>query len=241
MRRTIRSGVSSLAFGLLLVALALGAGCSTKRGPGELFAPDGAGQIVVDATLIVGQPMPRVLVRQTLSPSEPYDRNAAAVAGADVRILEVGGAEHQLTDTGNGRYLTASPPVIRPRTEYRLLVHTPDGRTASATTTTPDSFRVRDWVLLDDPSLALRRRLATYRDFPADSDSVYVVESNQLVYQDGLLEARFDRGSVIAFQVGLQSLDPGSPYVIDADFLSEEDLADLTRDSSSPALTAERI
>ena len=223
----------------LIFALAFGVGCSTERGPGELFAPDGVGQIVVDATLIVGQPMPRVLLRKTMSPGEPYDRDAAAVAGADVRIFEAGSVEHQLTDTGNGRYLSASPPVIQPRTEYRLLVQTADGRTVTATTTTPDAFRVRDWVLLDDPSLALRRRLATYRDFPADSDSVYVVDSNQLVYQDGLLEARFDRGAVIAFQVGLQSLEFDSPYVIDADFLSEEDLAELTRDSSSPALTAE--
>ena len=39
--------------------------------------------------------------------------------------------------------------------------------------------------------------------------------------------------------MGLQSLELGSPYVIDADFLSEEDLAELTRASSSPALTAE--
>lgn len=225
--------------GLVALGLALGTGCSTERKPGDLFAPEGIGQIVVDATLIVGQPMPRVILRKTLSPAEPYDRNAAAVPGADVRIVEGGAVEHPLTDTGNGRYQSASPPVIRPNTEYRLVVRTADGRTVTATTVTPDSFRVRDWLLLDDRSLTFRRRLATYRDFPVDSDSVYIVESNRLVYQDGLLEARFDRGNVLAFQVGLQSLDLSSPYVIDADFLSEEDLAELTRDSSSPPLAAE--
>ncbi|HEU4724030.1 MAG TPA: DUF4249 family protein [Candidatus Eisenbacteria bacterium] len=228
-----------IAHTLLLLALTLGAACSTERDPGDLLSPEGVGQIVVDGTLIVGQPMPRVLVRKTLSPAEPYDRDAAGVEGADVRILEAGTTEYQLTDTGNGRYVPASPPIIQPNTEYRLLVRTADGRNVSATTTTPGVFNVQDWVLLDDPSLTLRRRLATYKDFPVDSDSVYVVDSNRLVYQDGLLEARFDRGAVLAFQVGLQSLDPNTPYVIDADFLDEEDLAELTRDSSSPPLAAE--
>ena len=223
---------------LILIGLALGAGCSTERKPGDLFAPEGIGQIVVDATLIVGQAMPRVLLRKTQSPAEPYDRDAATVSGADVRIVEGGSVEYQLTDTGNGRYLPAVAPLIRPGTEYRLVVRTADGRTVTATTVTPDTFRVREWLLLDDPSLAVRRRIATYRDFPVDSDSVYVVASNQLVYQDGLLEARFDRGNVVAYQVGLQSLDIGTPYVIDADFLSEEDLAELTRDTSSPTLSA---
>ena len=223
---------------LLLIGLALGAGCSTERKPGDLLAPEGIGQIVVDATLIVGREMPRVLLRETQSPAEPYDRNAATVYDADVRIVEGGSVEHQLFDTGYGAYLAAVRPIIRPGTEYRLVVRTADGRTVTATTVTPDSFRVREWLLLDDPSLAVRRRLATSRDFPVNPDSVYLVASNQLGYQDGLLEARLDPGVVVAYQVGLRSLDDGSPYVIDADFLSEEDLADLTRDSFSPPLAA---
>jgi hypothetical protein len=226
---------------LLLLFVAAGTACSTKRDPRDLLAPSEVGKIVVDGTLIVGKPMPGITLRRTLSPADPYDPDAAAVLGADVRITEGGTTETQLSDLGDGRYVVSGPPpIIRPLTEYRLVVRVPDGRTVAATTLTPDSFRVRDWVLLDDPSLVLRHRLATYRDFPTDPDSVYIVDSNRLVYQDGLLEAQFDRGSALAFQVGLKSLDLGSPYVIDADFLSPEDLAKLTRDSSSPPLLAEQ-
>lgn len=229
-----------IALPLLVAALLAGAGCSTDREPGELLAPGELGTVVVDATLLVGQPVSRVLLRQTLSPAEPYDRDAAAVSGADVRIVEAGGAEIPLAETSPGRYESPSPPLVKPRTEYQLVVRTADGRTVTASTVTPDTFHVQDWVLLDETSLAVRRSLATYADFPSYPDSVYYVDSNQLVYQDGLLEARFARGAEIAFQVGLSSLDPGSPYVIDADFLSEEDLAELTRDSASPPLIAEQ-
>ena len=226
---------------ILLVALLASAGCSTERKPGDLLAPGELGEIVVDGTLIVGQPVSRVLLRKTLSPADPYDPAAAAVSGAVVRIVEVGGAGIPLAETSAGRYESPSPPpLVKPRTEYRLEVQTADGRTVTASTVTPDTFHVDDWVLLDQASLAIRRSLAVASDFPVDPDSVYVVDSNQLVYQDGLLEARFARGGEIAFQVGLHSLDPGSPYVIDADFLSEEDLADLKRDSSSPPLVSEQ-
>lgn len=220
--------------------LLLASACSTERKPGDLFAPEGIERIVVDATLIVGQPMSRVMVRRTLSPAVPYDRNAAAVTGADVRITEADSVAYAMADLGGGRYESAAAPIVRPGTTYRLVVRTANGKVVTASTTTPAAFSVREWVLLDDPSLAVRRTLATYADFPSDPDSVYSAPSNQLVYQDGLLEARFDRGNVLAFQVGLQSLDLGSPYVIDADFLSEDDLAELTRDSSSPALAAEQ-
>jgi hypothetical protein len=228
----------TIALRILVVALLASLGCSTERKPGELFAPGELGVIVVDGTLIVGRPLPRILLRKTLSPAEPYDRAAAAVPGADVRIVEAGGAETILTDFGLGFYEAQTPPLVKPRTEYQLVVRTADGRTVTASTVTPDTFHVDDWVLLDQTSLAIRSTLSTYADFPSQPDSVYYAPSNQLVYQDGLLEARFPRGDVIAFQVGLQSLDVGSPYVIDADFLSEDDLAQLTRDSSSPPLIA---
>ena len=94
---------------ILFLGLALGTGCSTERKPGELLAPENIGQIVVDAALIVGHPMSRVLLRKTLSPAEPYDRNAAAVPGADVRIVEAGGVEYPLIEVGHGRYEPAGP------------------------------------------------------------------------------------------------------------------------------------
>ena len=228
-----------LALRFLIAALLLSLGCSTERKPGDLFAPGELGEIVVDARLIVGEPVSRVVLRKTLSPAEPYDPAAAAVSGAVVRIQEVGGPTIAFDDFSGGQYVPVSAPVVKPRTEYRLEVHTADGQTVTASTVTPDSFHVDDWVLLDQTTLAVRRSLAVYTDFPSYPDSVYYVDSNQLVYQDGLLEARFPRGDVIAFQVGLQSLDIGSPYVIDADFLSEEDLANLTRDTASPPLLAQ--
>jgi len=108
----------------------------------------------------------------------------------------------------------------------------------TAQTTTPDTFRVREWVLLDESTLAVRRRLAVPSDFPDDPDRVFLTSSNLLVYQDGLVEARFDRGRAIAFQMALFNLETDSPLLIDADFLSEEDKLKIERESSSPPLDA---
>jgi hypothetical protein len=115
---------------LFVIGLALSTGCSTERKPGDLLAPANLGEIVVDATLIVGQPMSRLLLRKTLSPAEPYDRNAAAVPGADVRIVEGGSVEYQLVDRGNGRYEAEPPPFIQPNTEYRAISDNPSERRA---------------------------------------------------------------------------------------------------------------
>ena len=230
--------------GLILPAL-LGPGCSTDRDPRDLLAPRDVGTIIVDARLIVGRAMPMIRLRTTQSPNEPYDDRNAALNGAVIEVYaSTGDTIRYVPDDLLGRYVpwptppTYILPSVLPNTTYRLYVRAPDGRVVTAETTTPAPFRVREWLLLDDPTLTVRRELATYDDFPVEPDSVYIVESNQLVYQDGLVEARFDRGSALAFQVGLFSLDLDSPYVIDADFLSEEDLADLTRTTSSPAFEA---
>lgn len=230
----------------LLCLLLLGVGCG-KRNPGDLLAPAEVGTIVVDAQLIVGQMMPDIRLRLTQSPAEPYDPDAEALEDAYVEVTTSAGDTIRYVDYAGfspRRYITElrfngyPSPVVLPNTTYSLRVVAPDGRVVTASTTTPDSFNVREWLLLEDPSLAVRRTLATYDDFPNFPDSVYYVESNQLVYQDGLLEARFDRGNALAFQVGLFSLDPGSPFVIDADFLDPEDLEDLERETSSPPFEA---
>jgi hypothetical protein len=224
-----------------LTALMLG--CSGKRNPRDLLAPREAGTIVVDARLIVGSGFPPIELRTTRSPAEPYNGEEAALIGAKVAIF-TGPGDSILYQRISGphyepyRVTGSMYYAIRPNTTYYLRVEAADGRIVTAQTTTPDSFHVRDWVLLDDPSLAVRRRLATYADFQESPDSVYIVDSNQLIYQDGLLEARFDRGNAIGFQVGIYSLDNHSPIVIDADFLSDKDLANLARESSSPAFDA---
>ena len=223
-------------------------GCSTERNPSDLFAPGEVGTVVVDATLVVGRDFPIIRLRRTLSPDRPYDPDVAAVSLADVRIETPGGgwmAYSDLTTVTEGAYApqggrgaTIPPRTVQPNTTYRLVVRTADGRVVTATTTTPGDFHVSDWLQLDDPSLTLRAHLRPFSDYPVNPDSAYAAPENRIVYQDGLLEARFDRGGALAFQVGLKNLEANSPYVIDADFLSQHDLASLTRDSSSPALDA---
>jgi len=230
----------------LIMALLLGVGCSTKRSPGDLLAPGQVGVIVVDAQLIVGRPMPRLFLRTTQAPGAPYDRDAAVLRMATVQITNSVGDTIDYFDytlISRGAYVPDDAGGTRlhdvlPNTTYSLRVVAPDGRVVTAETTTPDSFHVRDWLLLDDPTLAIRRRLVTREDFSVDGDSVYVVDTNQLTYQDGLLEARFDRGNAVGYHVGLFSRDIGSPLVIDADFLSEEDKASLDRETSSPPFEA---
>lgn len=227
---------------LCCFAFAISSGCSTKRDPSDLLAPNEVGTIVVQATLVVGQDFPKVTLSRTLSPDQPYDEDAAALPGADVRIFTGASGEVEYYDVGNGLYRTFSgniPNEVQPHTEYRLVVRAADGRIVTATTTTPDSFSVRDWLLLEDPSLEIRRRLATFADYQTQPDSLYFDPANQLIYQDGLLEARFDRVDAAAYVVGIESLDNNSPFVIDADYLSEEDLAQFQRLTSSPPLAAD--
>jgi hypothetical protein len=89
-------------------------------------------------------------------------------------------------------------------------------------------------VVLDETTLEPIRRLGTFEEM---GDQVYA--QNELVYSQGLFEARFDRPDVPAFQVGLFSLDPDSDYVIDPEFFEEEDFEDLERVISTPMLVGE--
>lgn len=232
------------AFALFSCLLALAAGCSGKRDPKSLLGPTGAGTIVVDARLIVGQIMPEIRLSTTQSPDGVYSWRRSKLSGADIWIYTSDGDTVLFYDQGQGddyHWFTATSGralTVRPGTTYFLRVAAPDGRIVTAQTTTPDSFRVREWLLVDDATLAVRRHLARPSDFYSYADSVYIVDSNQLIYQDGLVEARFDRGTAIAFQMALFNLENNSPLLIDADFLSEADKASLDRESSSPPLDA---
>jgi hypothetical protein len=209
--------------------------CSTDREPGELFAPDEVGALVVDATLIVGDEFPLVLLSRTLSPEAVFSTDAVAVGGAEVSIRWDGNiATYQQLRPGIYGPLAAAP-VVEPATTYRLEVRTLEDEILTATTTTPDAFSVRSWVLLDDAGETVVRRLSTFAEH---GDSIFEQPENRLVYQVGLLEARFERGGEIAFQIGLSSLDDGSEFVIDPDFFEEEDFEDLERDVSSPPFDA---
>lgn len=122
---------------------------------------------------------------------------------------------------------------VLPEADYVVEVRTERGETLRAVTRTPPCFSVDSWVLLDDADFRVRRELMAFDGVGNDS---LVFDVNRLVYTDGLLEARFVRPEVPAFQVGLFSLDEDSDYVIDPDFFDPEDFEELERRNSSPAL-----
>ncbi|GJM43650.1 MAG: hypothetical protein DHS20C21_04920 [Gemmatimonadota bacterium] len=216
------------------------AGCSTDREPGDLFAPSNEGTIVLDAVLIVDAPFPSVYLSRSAALDEDFTRDGVAVRGADVRI-ESGGGEILVRYADAigpaGRYDPAGPnPSVLPETEYRIRVMTADGELVTAVTQTPARFQVTDWVQLDARGEAVQETLATVRDL---GDAVFDDPRNRIPYAEGLLEARFDRPDVPAFQVGVVNLEEDSDLVVDSSIFSEEDLQDLDRQLSSPPLAAD--
>jgi len=224
-RRWMRAG--------LAVAFMLGMGCSTNRDPSEFFVPNDVGTLVVDALLQVGRPMPSVTVSRALSPAIAYSPRAAAELHATVRVRELARniTVGYLESAPPGTYVAAVPVQVLPATTYELEVVTAAGETVRSRTTTPTNLSVDRWVLLDQQGQTERHDLET---FASAGDSVYHAAPNQLVYADGLLEARFGRPDVEAFQLGLFSIDPGSDFVIRPELFSESDLAKIDRQTSSP-------
>lgn len=201
---------------------------------------------VVDAVLLVGEPMPDIYLTRTVQPGATFDTSNALIPDATVRIenLSPGGDVLAYSyRSESGRYTPDLPkgetrPLVAEDTEYRLIADLPSGEAIHATTRTPSRFRVDDWVVLENDGETLRKTLRRFRDMESP-DSVYNDPNNQLDYSDGLLQARIDRPDVPAFQVGLSSLDLDSDFVIDPDFFEEEDFEELDRISSSPPLVAE--
>jgi hypothetical protein len=222
---------------LVALVCAVAIGCSTSRDPASLFVPQDVGTLVVDAVLIVGRPAPRVTVTRALSPEVAYTLEAAGETGATVRVQELpsGPVLNYTEDDQPGVYLSTDSTRVKPNTTYALTVVTIDGEIVGAETTTPEAFKVDQWLLLDETGDNVRRELATY---DALGDSVYSAPENQVVYADGLLEARFSRPNVVAFQIGVFSLDPESDFVIEPEFFDPEDFEAIERQGSSPALEA---
>ena len=208
-------------------------GCSTEREAGDLFGAElDTGRLVVDALLIVDRPLPEILLTETIAPGQPVTDVNSGVAGASVSI-EVGNHTFTYVNNAQTRALYLPPsgvPIVLPNTVYKLTVHS-EGRLAMATTLTPDRFRIREAVLLDDQTQSVTRHFFTF----ADNPDVFVAPENQVLYQDGLLEVRFDPGQAVGYQVGVLSLDEGSPFVIQADFLDDDDFG---RNVSSPPFLA---
>ena len=202
-------------------------GCKVERDPSSLFGPDASGVLVVDALLIVDKPLPQVLISETVKANAGYSERWEGVGDAEVVISQ--GEQTFLYSPGfaAGSYMPPSnAPLVLPNTIYNLRVRS-QGREATAQTITPGRFDIREAVLLDDETLEVIRPLNRYEDGN--------VEENRIVYQDGLLEMRFDPLPVSGYHIAIESLDPTSDFVIYSDLVDEDERADFERYGSSPA------
>ncbi len=219
-------------------ALCVSSACSTDRGPGELFGSQiDEGRLVLDALLIVDRPLPDILLSKTIAPGQPVTDDNSGVAGARVEIQTEGRNFIYANDPDQKSLYRppADPSVVLPETIYTIRVEA-GSRVLTGTTVTPARLSIREGVLLDEESLAVTRQFRTFRD---GEEAVFGSPENQVVYQEGLLEARFDPITAAGYRVGIFSLDMGSPFVIDGDFLDDSDFADFNRQESSPAFEAE--
>jgi hypothetical protein len=114
-----------------------------------------------------------------------------------------------------------------------LTVVTEENERLTATTTTPPRLEVAEWVLLDATGSTVERRLQTFITW---GDSVYYAPENQLVYSEGLFEVRLKPSTPAGYQVGVFSLDLESDFVIDPEFLEDEDFEEFERRFSSPPI-----
>ncbi|MCK5619784.1 MAG: DUF4249 family protein [Candidatus Krumholzibacteria bacterium] len=220
---------------LSLIAFVV-AGASCER---ELFSPDDVGTLVVNSMLFVDKPFDDIYLYRAQSAETPFDPLKAAERGARVTIRTKTAAIQFREEPGApGRYtwLGSAPPyvnTVEPETTYWLEIVTRSGETLTATTTTPPRLTVTDWVLLDDLGVTVERRLRTFAEL---DDSVYYAPENQLIYSEGLLEAWPDPVATAAYQAGIYSIDKDSDFVIDPEFLDEEDFEEFERNISSPPI-----
>jgi hypothetical protein len=223
----------------VLAAALAAAGCTPERDASNFFSPEQVDILVIDAVLIVGEPLPFLRLSRTLAPDAPYTLANSGENDATVVVTDETGAQTVYADDPGPEGLYAPvgpPPVVRPGTTYDLFVQTERGEILTARTTTPAPLRVARWVALDPTNGSELRELATYA---TAGEGVYDAPENQLPYASVLVEAQLDPQDVQGFQLALFSLDPDSDYVIDPPFFEEDDFAELNREGSSPALAAE--
>lgn len=236
-------------FVLLILGSALGLSACGER---VVFNTDGVDIVVVDAQLIVDEPLPAVFLGRTIDPQLPATSQNAGEVGASVQIADEDGNVFDYAAwvrlpgeliAPRGRYLPVVPDgadpsdyVVRPGVRYDLTVVTSRDETVRATTTTPPRFDVEEWLVLDfDLDV-----ISSIQDFDAAGDSIYTVTSNQLEWGASLLEARFERDPVVpGYQVAIFNLDPDSDFAIEPDFFEDEDFEDLDREGSSPMFDAD--
>ena len=221
-----------------LPLIVLLAACDPQRDPATLFAPEDVDVPVVDCLLVVGQPLPTILLSRTQPADQPYVFWNAAIRQADILLVADAGDTtiyHEADAPGFYHPPHFLVPLVEPQTTYHLIVTTVEGERITAETTTPARLSVSEWVLLAGDGNPEDRALGTFAEF---GDLVYQVPENQLVYPRGILEARLEATDAPGFQLAIFSLDFGSDLVIDPPFLDEDDLAAIERDSSSPVFEA---
>lgn len=207
-----------------------------QRRSGSLFAPSEGNGVVVEAILIVDGPLPPVQVRRTSAPGEPYAAASAGLADADVSIRH--GDEvfaYQPHPSVAGSYLPpAGAPNVEPASLYELRVVTDTDPAVRATTQTPPRMRIGQVALLNDDQVNGEYvEVGRLRLF-SETDDVYRVPENQLEYTRVIMKARLEHdGQAPSYQFGVANLEPGSPLLIDSDWLEEED---LERRETSPLL-----
>jgi hypothetical protein len=211
--------------------------CTPDRDPASLFAPGQLDVPVVDALLVIDKPLPEILLSRTVAANVPFDLAAAAIRDADVRVVVAGSDtvlyEQHPVIPGCYWLVTDEPPLVQADTLYELLVVTDTGEQVYAATTTPAALVIDEWVLLDRNTLQVVERLRTFAEL---GDAVYDAPENQLVYTQHLLEGRLVEPRAAGTQVAVASLDLDADFVIDLPFLDDDDLAELERSGSSPAL-----
>lgn len=231
--------------GCLLVLLMTAGACTPEREQSELFAPQDIGILVVDVVLIVDETGPYIRLSRTLAPDVPFTQEAAGVVGADIYIqnmvTEAVFTYEDLPGEPGFYFESGLGFTVSPETTYELWVRSAEGEILSARTTTPARFKVDEWVLLDPTGTTELRQLKTFADA---GDSVYYQPENQIIYAEGLIEARFASGGAesvggVGYQIALFSIDPDADYVIDPPYFEEEDFEDLPTEGSSPVLLAE--
>lgn len=96
-------------------------------------------EIVVEAYLLVGQPIENILIRRTIPISDSIVYAASIIRDAKVKIIG-DNREFVLTidnDTTLGYYYSDKTYLIKEDTEYNLEIEFADGSTVKAETTTP--------------------------------------------------------------------------------------------------------
>jgi hypothetical protein len=125
---------------VLLLAVGL-VGCDTTATQPET-------QIVVEAYLQGGAPLPNIRLTRSVETDEAYQPSEVGVTGARVEVRRLAddgttAATTSYVETDQGVYGPDPPvPTVRPLTTYALSVETFEGTTVTATTTVPDTISI---------------------------------------------------------------------------------------------------